>query len=108
LGLGIETAEHLMQRPERLALEAGALGSARKPERRIEALHLDVAEPGLLEQVADAGRAERAGQPGRGRRQLRALADDADRHREEAVRRRLREDDRTDAAARPQRAPLLD
>ena len=53
---------------------------------------------------ARAAEAERAGLPGRRRRQLGAAADDADRDGEEPVALRGRVDDRGDAAARAQRA----
>src|SRR5439155_15401553 len=98
-----EAGEHLVECAERLALEPGALRRACDPQRRGDAVHLDVMETRLCEQFADTGRAERAGKPGRRRRQLRSPADDPDRHREEPVAVGLGEHDRPDATAGPQR-----
>src|SRR5581483_12180150 len=45
---GVEACEQLVERPERLALEPRALGRARQPQRRRDALHGHLRESGLL------------------------------------------------------------
>src|SRR5947207_8036517 len=73
LALGLaETGQHLVQRAERLALEAQALGGRGHPQRRLDRPDLDVAEAGppvgLLEHARRA-QAERPVLPRRRRRQ---------------------------------------
>ena len=80
--------EHLVQRAERLALEAQALGRGGHPHRRGTVRVPHVEEPGRGERGLQRARrteAERAWLAGQGRRQLGATPDDPDRDREEPV-----------------------
>ena len=84
----VEPGHHLVQRAERLALEAHALGRTRQLHRRRHLAHLDVAQARLRErglEHAVAAERERPRLAGQRRRQLRALADDLHRDREEGV-----------------------
>ena len=101
----VELGQHLVQRAERLPLELGALGRRGEPERSVEPLHLHLAEPCFLEQLAEVRGRERPREARAGRRQLGVPADDRDRHREEAVPLGLGEDDRRIASADAQRLP---
>ena len=48
-----QPGEHLVQRAERLPLELGALRRGGELERRLDPVHLDVAESGRVELVAE-------------------------------------------------------
>ena len=95
-----------MQRPERFALEADAVGSRGHPDRRADPARLDVGESGAAVGGFDCARgaeAERSGLPRRWGGQPGPAADDRNRDREEAVRLRGRVDDAGEPAARLQR-----
>src|SRR5258708_25767897 len=85
---GVETRHHLVERAERFALEAHALGRRDGLERRRDCAHLDVAEARVLERLLqDAGPSQAEGTrlSRRGGSQIRATPDDAHGDREELV-----------------------
>src|SRR5438067_5576291 len=66
----VETAEHLVQCAEGLALELGTLRGRIHPQRRLDPLDLDACESRLCEQMVEIHCGERPGQAGPRRRQL--------------------------------------
>ena len=91
-----EPAQHLVQRAEALALEPQAVGGAGQQHRGVDHPLLDIAKPGRLKHARQHPRRAQRKRPRLARqrwRQLGALADDAHRHRKEAVVLRCRIDD---------------